>query len=164
MLHEMKTDMLDHHIDMFITSSIDCKYPCTLSAKSWSRQPDVEQTVAGSAHPAGMGRSFFFGATIHWFLSGQPQQQRQQHPLSLWDVLGRCFLLLADGKRTRESVVAGLQGILGWGVALQNINSLQLFNVIQTCEAEFVFTGCKCSSTFLHQMSVLQGTGILLRF
>lgn len=91
MLHEMKTDMLDHHIDMFVTPSTDCKYPCRLSAKSWSRQPDVEQTVAESAHPAGMGRSCFVGAAIHQFLSGQPQQQRQQHPFSLWDVLGERF-------------------------------------------------------------------------
>lgn len=75
MLHEMKTDMLDRHIDMFITPSTDCKYPCTLSAKSWSRQPDVEQTVAESAHPAGMGRSFFFGDTINQFPSGQSQQE-----------------------------------------------------------------------------------------
>lgn len=130
MLHEMKTDMLDHHIAMFITPSTDCKYPCTFSAKSWSRQPDVQQTVAGSAHPAGMGRSFFFEATIHQFLSGQPQQQRQQHPLSLWDILGRGFVLLADGKRTRESV-AGAQGILGWGVALLPIK-YQFSAIIQT--------------------------------
>lgn len=77
---------------------------------------------------------------------------------------GRGFLLLADGKPTRESVVAGAQGILGWGVVLQNINSLQLFNIIQIYEAEFVCTGCKCSSTFCDQMSVCQGTGLLLRF
>lgn len=77
---------------------------------------------------------------------------------------GRGFLLLADGKPTRESVVAGAQGILGWGVALQNINSLQLFNVIQTREAEFVFTGCECSSTFLDQICLPQGTGLQLRF
>lgn len=91
MLHEMKTDMLDHHIDMLITPLTECKYSCRLHAKSWSRQPDVEQTVAEPVHPAGMGRSFFVGATIHQFFSGQPQQQRQQHPFTLWDVLEERF-------------------------------------------------------------------------
>lgn len=91
MLHEMKTDMLDHHIDMLITPLTECKYSCRLRAKSWSRQPDVEQTVAEPVHPAGMGRSFFVGATIHQFFSGQPQQERQQHPFTLCDVLEERF-------------------------------------------------------------------------
>lgn len=71
---------------------------------------------------------------------------------------------LADGKATRESVEVGAQGILGWGVALQSISSLQVFNIIQKREAEHVFAGHECSSTFLDQMSIPQGTGLLLRF
>lgn len=71
---------------------------------------------------------------------------------------------LADGQATRESTEVGAPGILGWGVALQNISSLQVFNIIQKREAERVFAGCECSSTFLNQMSIPQGTGFLLRF
>lgn len=38
-------------------------------------------------------------------------------------------------------VVVGAQGILGWGVVLQHISSLQSFNIIQEHEAERVFVG-----------------------
>lgn len=64
------------------------------------------------------------------------------------------FLLLADGKPTRESVVARAQGILGWEMALQNINSLQLFNILQTCED--ICTSGNCISTeILHYTNLI---------
>lgn len=53
---------------------------------------------------------------------------------------GGGFLLL--GNWLMESpVVVGAQGILGWGVVLQHISSLQSFNIIQEHEAERVFVG-----------------------
>lgn len=66
-------------------------------------------------------------------------------------------------KPSRESTEVGAEGILGWGVALQNISYLQVFNIIQKREDEYVLTGCEHSSTFLNQMSIPQGTGLLLR-
>lgn len=138
--------------------STDCKYPHRFNAKSRSSQPDVEQTVAEPVcSPSRDGEKLLVGATLRQFRPTHPQQQRHQHPFSLWGVLGRRFSPvgdLADGKPTRESVAVGTQRILGGGVVLQNISSLQVFNTIQKCEAERVFAGCECSSTFLDQMSI----------
>lgn len=169
MLREMKTDVLDHRIDMFIKpldrlqiSSADPVPKAGAANQMWSRL-----RLSLSAPPAGTERSCFLGPQSIGSTPDTPSSRDTSVPSPPEMIMvGRFSPVggLADGKPAKESVVVGARGILGWGVALQNISSLQVFNIIQKREAERVFAGCECSSTFLDQMSIPQGTGLLLRF
>lgn len=99
---EMETLVLDHRIDMFI-KPLD-----RLQISMWIQCQKLEQATRCGADcgwacllPSRDGEKLLLGAAIHQFHSGHPQQQRHQHPFSLWDVLVKRFSPvgeLADGK------------------------------------------------------------------
>lgn len=120
-----------------------------------------------SAPPAAMERSCSLGLRSIRTTSDICSTRDTSISSSCEVLQGGGFLLLGTLLRensSRESTEVGAEGILGWGVALKNISSLQVFNIIQKREAKYVFTGCEHSSAFLNQMSIPQGTGLLLRF